>query len=92
MKGDIQHKPSQNTRILEYMARHGSITQLEALNELGVARLASRICDLKMRGYPIHSKMEKVTNRHGEICRIKRYRLLVEETPTEPQKTDSEGK
>lgn len=88
----VDHKPSQNQRILDYMARHGSITSNEALEHLGVARLASRICDLKMRGYPIYSKMEKVTNRHGEICRIKRYRLLSEEIPTEPQKTDSEGK
>lgn len=91
MKG-IEHRPSQNQRILEYMAKYGSITSLEALEHLGVARLASRICDLKMRGYPIYSKMEKVTNRHGEICRIKRYRLLSDKTLAEQQKTDSDGK
>lgn len=88
----VDHKPSQNQRILEYMARYGSITHLEAEKDLGVMRLASRICDLKMRGYPIHSNMEIVTNRYGEKCRIKRYRLLVKEIPTEEQKTDSEGK
>ena len=88
----VNHNPTQNTRILEYMMRHGSITSNEALEHLGVVGLASRICDLKMRGYPIHSKMETVTNRYGEKCRIKRYRLIVKEIPTEEQKTDPEGK
>lgn len=87
----VDRKPTQNSRILDYMARHGSITSNEAMEHLGVARLASRICDLRMLGYPIHSKMEKVTNRHGEICRIKRYRLLTKEIPTEEQKIDPEG-
>ena len=92
MKGDIHHKPSQNERILDYMRKHGSITTLEAMNKLAVARLASRICDLKRLGYPIHSTMVDVVNRYGEKCRVKRYRLLDEEIPTEEQKIDSEGK
>lgn len=92
MKGDIHHKPSQNERILDYMRKHGSITTLEAMYKLAVSRLASRICDLKRLGYPIHSTMVDVPNRYGEICRVKRYRLLNEEIPTEEQKTDSEGK
>lgn len=67
--------PTQNERIIAYMEKHGSITQLEALNALGVFRLASRISDLRKRGYPIESKMVKVENRYGETCRVKRYRL-----------------
>ena len=46
-------KPTQNQRVLDYMAETGGITQLEALNELGVMRLASRISDLRKRGYNI---------------------------------------
>ena len=72
----MQHsKPTQNQRILDYIAEHGSITQLEALTELGVMRLASRISDLKRQGYNIISKTETVKNRYGEKCSIKRYRL-----------------
>ena len=41
---------TQNQRILDYLDSHGSITQLEALNELGIMRLASRISDLRKRG------------------------------------------
>lgn len=73
--GTVQHKPTQNQRILDYIAEFGSITQLEALRDLGVMRLASRISDLKKRGYPIVSKQVAVKNRFEETCYIKRYSL-----------------
>ena len=69
----IDHKPTQNDRILEYIERFGSITQLDALQDLGIMRLASRISDLKRLGHPIVSEMETVENRFGEKCYIKRY-------------------
>lgn len=68
-------KPTQNERILNYINEFGSITQLEALRDLGVMRLASRISDLRKQGYSIISKVEAVENRYGEKCRIKRYSL-----------------
>lgn len=71
----MNSNPTQNQRILDYMQKHGSITQLEALNEIGIMRLASRISDLRRKGYPIESKMVKVENRYGETCRVKRYSL-----------------
>ncbi len=72
----MQHsKPTQNDRILDYIAENGSITQLEALTELGVMRLASRISDLKRKGYNIISKTETVKNRFDEKCSIKRYSI-----------------
>lgn len=70
-------KATQAQRVLDYMDRFGSITQLEALRDLGVMRLASRISDLKKQGYPITSDMETVQNRFGESCKIKRYSLAV---------------
>lgn len=69
----VQHKPTQNQRIIEYINEFGSITQFEALKDLGVMRLASRISDLKRQGYPIISKVETVKNRYGEKCHVKRY-------------------
>ena len=70
-------KPTQNQRILDYINDFGSITQLEALRDIGVMRLASRISDLRKQGYSIVSEVEAVKNRYGEKCRIKRYRLEV---------------
>lgn len=71
----VDHKPSQNERILKYMNDFGSITQYEAMQDLGVMRLASRISDLRRLGYPITSKMEPVRNRYGEKSHVKRYRM-----------------
>ena len=68
-------KATQAQRVLGYTENFGSITQLEALKDLGVMRLASRISDLKKDGYIIVSKQEAVENRYGEICYIKRYSL-----------------
>ena len=69
------HKPTQNQRILDYIKEFGSITQLEALRDLGVMRLASRISDLRRQGYNIVSERETVKNRFGEDCHPKRYSL-----------------
>ena len=53
----------------------GSISTREAFNDLGVARLASRIHDLKEQGKQISGKMETTKNRYGETVSYKRYRL-----------------
>lgn len=67
--------PSQNERVLDYIASFGTITQFEALRDLGVMRLASRVSDLKRKGYPIQSKVVGVKNRFGETCYVKQYSL-----------------
>lgn len=68
-------RATQAERVLSYMETFGSITQLEALSDLGVMRLASRISDLKKMGYPIKSNVEAVKNRYEETCYIKRYSI-----------------
>lgn len=71
----MNSNPTQAQRILVYMREHGGITQLEALKDLGVFRLASRISELRKNGHQIFSQMVKVENRYGETCRVKRYSL-----------------
>ncbi len=71
--------PKQEDRVLAYMIEFGSITQLEALQDIGVMRLAIRISALKKNGYNIVGDMVEVKNRWGETCHIKRYRLEVQE-------------
>lgn len=71
-------KTTQNQRVLDYIAEKGSITQLEALQELGIMRLASRISDLKREGYAIKGVTETVKNRFNEDCHIKRYSMEVQ--------------
>jgi hypothetical protein len=72
-------KSSQCARIIEYMQVFGSISTLEAFNDLGVARLASRIHDLKGMGYNITSEIKSSKNRFGEKTYFKVYRLAEEE-------------
>lgn len=61
---------------LVYLKKYGNITQLEALSELGIFRLASRINDLKNKGHNIIGQMVDVENRFGEKVKIKRYFLV----------------
>ena len=73
------HKLTQNERVLAYMKKFGSITPLEAMNVIGVMRLAARISDLKKRGHKITSKTVLVKNRYGESCSVKQYSFQEEE-------------
>ena len=76
--GKVNHCPTQNQRILDYLDKWGSITQIEALRDISVMRLASRISDMRRLGYSFSSEMVEVTNKYGEKCRVKRYRLKEE--------------
>lgn len=67
--------PTQCQLILEYIDEFGSITPLEAIRDLGVYRLASRISEMKKKGIPIQSEWEAVQTRRGTKSRIKRYSL-----------------
>lgn len=69
------NKQTQAERIENYMREFGGITQLEALRDLGVMRLASRISDMKRRGVQIKSSTVAVKNRYGETCHVKRYEV-----------------
>lgn len=71
-------KVTQCQRILDYMQQFGSISTLEAFRDLGVARLASRIHDLKMMGYSITSEVKASKNRYGETTHYSVYRLVEE--------------
>ena len=69
---------NQCKRVLDYIKSHGSITSAEAMAELGVYRLASRINDLRRCGIEIRREMVTVVNRWGEKTRIARYSLVEE--------------
>lgn len=66
---------TQNERILRYLDENGSITQLEAMQEFGIYRLASRISDLKRQGFKIRREMVKGRNRYDEPTSFARYSL-----------------
>ena len=67
----------QTERVLDYIKRFGSITQLEALADLGIMRLGARVWDLRHEGYPIKSKLISRKNRFGETTYFSQYSLEV---------------
>ena len=72
-------KISQCDRILRHLRDYGSITSLEAITEYGILRLASRINDLKKRGYNITSNTVMGENRYKEKVHYSVYRLIEKE-------------
>lgn len=69
-------KQRQIDRIVAYCDEYGSITQMDALRELGCMRLASRMSDIKRGGvYDVNKIMETGHNKYGEPVRYARYTL-----------------
>lgn len=66
-------RKSQTERIADYINKFGSISNLEAVNDLGVMRLASRISEMKKADFKIDSETVTTKNRYGEDIHFKRY-------------------
>ena len=61
--------------ILRHIEEYGSITQAEAFARYGVARLASRIADIRSMGLAIESEFVRGTNRYGQPTKFASYRF-----------------
>lgn len=81
------NKATQERKILAFCVRKTDevvirfwITQRDAY-KLGIYRLASRISDMKAKGYQIITEYIRVENADGTFSRIARYKILA--TPEE---------
>ena len=68
-------KDTQCNKVLDYMRTFGSITQIQALQDIGCMRLASRISDLRYQGYAIGRRMKTSKNRNGDDVYFAEYYL-----------------
>jgi hypothetical protein len=66
---------TQHNLIISYINQHGSITPLEAFNDLGITKLATRISEMRREGIEIEGETISVMNRFGQKCHVKRYTL-----------------
>ena len=66
---------TQSQRILRHLEDYGSITQMDAMQDYGIMRLASRVNDLRREGHPIITEVVEGRNRYGEKTRWARYRM-----------------
>ena len=69
---------TQTEDLYDYLKENGSITQMKALRELGIMRLASRISDLRRQGVPISKEMITVKAKNGRKASVARYTLVEE--------------
>ena len=65
----------QTEKIARHLETYGSITSLEAMQEYGIMRLASRVSDSKKAGVAIRVKIKKKKNRFGENTSYAKYWL-----------------
>lgn len=68
-------KLTQKERVLRHLQTFGKITPIQALQEYGIMRLASRISDLKKEGYEFKKSYKKHINRFGESTHYAVYEL-----------------
>lgn len=71
-------KLNQRMKIVEYMRNNGGITSLEAVENLHILRLASRIHELVRLGYDIDKEMIYKSKGDGTMIHYMRYTLLGE--------------
>ena len=78
-------RPTQCDRIIAYIEQFGAITAHDAMIDLGVMRLASRIHEIKLmlapRNILVGSCWEEYRNRYGEPCRVKKYFFVKGDEP-----------
>lgn len=67
---------TQKERVLYWLENYGTITQEDGKDHLGIARVASRINDLRKEGHNIITLAEKCRNRFGENVTYARYQLI----------------
>ena len=66
---------TQSERILRHLQDYQTITSMEAMQDYGIMRLASRVNDLRRDGHPIITEVVEGRNRYGEKTRWARYRM-----------------
>lgn len=66
---------TQEQRMLEYMKTHKTITNREAVINLGIGSPTKAISNLTRAGEPIKREWVTGKNRYGESCRFVQYSL-----------------
>ena len=65
------NKPTQRDRVLQYIRENNYITSYQAYTEL-----ATRISELKDRGYLFKKERIKTRNRYGDATHFDKYMLI----------------
>jgi hypothetical protein len=74
MEGAV--KVTQRDMVLNYIRQFGSISSWEAYKDLGITQLATRIFELKARGYEFNKERVNTKNRFGKASHYDKYTLV----------------
>lgn len=69
-------KLNQRELVLKYIADFGYITSFQAYQDLGITQLATRIKELKDRGYQFKTEDVRTKNRYGKPSHYYKYYLV----------------
>lgn len=69
-------KNTQKELILKYIADFGYITSFQAYQDLGITQLATRIKELKAKGYQFKTEDVRTKNRYGKPSHYYKYYLV----------------
>lgn len=69
-------KITQRDRVIKYLQDFGAITSWDAYKDLGITQLATRIFELKQRGYKFKTERISTKNRYGDASHYFKYTLI----------------
>lgn len=84
----------QRYAILKWLQEQGSLTTLQARDELGIMSPAARVMELREQGQPIVTHWTKTVDRTGTKHREAKYVLFlatIKKAPTTSDQTNREG-
>lgn len=84
----------QRHAILNWLQERGSLTTLQARNELGIMSPAARVMELREQGHNIVTHWTKTVDRTGTKHREAKYVLFsatIKKAPTTSDQTNREG-
>jgi len=68
-------RETHKTRLIKYLKNYGSITSIQAIQDLGNTRLSATIFSLKELGWNFKTEDVEVTTRWGTITQVAKYSL-----------------
>lgn len=84
-------KITQRDRVLEYINMYGYITSYDAFSKIGCTQLATRISELKDKGYKFRKQRIKTLNMFGDKTHYDKY-FLVEDKEDEARQKINKGR
>lgn len=74
-KTGLEKHPTQCGRLVAYIEKHGSISTMQAIVELGIVNPAARVMELRAAGIKVITTMTEGRNRFDEPCRYAVYTI-----------------